>query len=122
MVDAKLKTDERLADAKFEADKYDRFRSAFREDATFDLLKEALDYLEKALTESNAQAQSSHIYHVEAMQEISRFSATLERHTDLIRILTQEVSVLSDKVDRMRTRSDVGTDTKYLRNPDEPGC
>ncbi len=97
LVDAKLKTDERVADAKLKAAQYEQMRTDFSHDTVLELLKEALEYLEKALTESNTQAQANHVYYVEVLQEFTKFSAILDRHSDLIRILTQEISVLSDQ-------------------------
>lgn len=94
LVDAKLKT----LDAQLKAEDYNRVRFAFREDKTFEMLEDTLEHWKVAHTEERQEAIAAQKQQTALITEIGRLAANVNRQTDMIRILVQQVSVFNDRI------------------------
>lgn len=101
----------RILDAKISGDEYERARAAFREDATFDLLKDTLEHWKKSHEEERAETAEARKYQIELMQSINKMTNSLDNHTDVIRLLVQQVAVFDDSLKTTATENAAKTRT-----------
>ncbi len=109
-VDAKIKADERLVNAKITADEYERVRMAFREDKTFEMLEDTLAHWKTSHDEEREEAIEARGQQTELIQSINKIATNVDRQTDIIRILVQQVSVFDDRLRTIEGKIGIATD------------
>ncbi len=97
-VDAKIKANERLIESKLKAEEYERVRMAFREDKTFEMLEDTLAHWKASHDEERQEASDARSQQTELIQPINKIAANVDRQTDIIRILVQQVTVFDDRL------------------------
>ncbi len=101
----------RFVDAKIKADEYERARAAFREDKTFEMLEDTLEHWKTSHTEDRQDALNSRNLQNDLITAISKMAANIDRQTDTIRILTQQVSLFNDRLQDIEDKIEVGNET-----------
>lgn len=94
----------RFVDAKIKADEYERARAAFREDKTFEMLEDTLEHWKSAHSEDRQDAIASHKLLTELIATIGQMAANVDRQTDTIRILTQQISLSNDRLQNIEEK------------------
>jgi chromosome segregation ATPase len=88
----------RFVDAKIKADEYERARSAFREDKTFEMLEDTLEHWKTSHGEDRRDALATQKLQTDLIATISQLAANIDRQTDTIRILTQQINIFNDRL------------------------
>ena len=91
MIETRLAERETKIREAAEAKAYERTRSAFREDKTFDMLDETLKWL-KGQTE--AQLEQNRIF----ADSIARLAKNIQQNTDITRLLAQQSAQVEDRL------------------------
>jgi hypothetical protein len=105
----------RFVDAKIKGDEYERARAAFREDKTFEMLEDTLEHWKTAHSEDRQDAIASRKILTELITTISQMAANVDRQTDTIRILTQQISLSNERL------VDIENKIKISSNNDKAG-
>lgn len=107
----------RFVEAKLKADEYERLRSAFREDKTFDMLTETLEYLKEIHEAEREEMREGRAQQAELIKSINRIAANVDQHTGIIRLLVQQVTVFDDQLREIKTAvTHQAANTRPLRN------
>lgn len=100
----------RFVDAKIKADEYERARAAFREDKTFEMLEDTLEHWKVAHGEDRQDALNSRNLQNDLIAAISKMTANIDRQTDTIRILTQQINLQNDRLQDIEAKVGVNED------------
>lgn len=110
MVDAKIDTDTLVTRSKIEAESYERARETFKQDTTFELLKETLNYLLKELEADREEAKESRKQQSELIHAIERVARNVDQNTQILRMVVQTLSVHGDRLEKMERKLSMGGD------------
>lgn len=94
IVDAKLKSQE----AELKAREYDRARRTFYDDASLDMLRDTLEHWKFSHTEERKEALESKKQQTDLIVQIGRLANKVSQQTDMMRILVQQVTVVTDRI------------------------
>lgn len=92
---------------------YERNRTAFREDLTFDMLKDMLEWLKNEHERDRHEAQEDRAVQRKIIEAVNNLAAHLGRNTDVSRILAQNEARAADELGDLK-REVAGIKTQWL--------
>lgn len=101
----------RLVDAKLQAEEYERVRMAFREDKTFEMLEDTLEHWKSSHAEERKETIATWNLQTELIQSINNIAASVDKQTNTIRILVQQVAGFDERLSNIETRIGSKDDT-----------
>lgn len=101
IVDARIAEQSSRTNAEIEAASYERARETFRQDTTFELLKETLAYLLKELESDREEAKEARDQQAELIKAINRVAANVDQFTQVQRLIVQNLTKFDDRLERI---------------------
>ena len=101
IVDSKINNASLVTKSKMEAEAYSRARETFKQDTTFELLKETLAYLLKELEADREEAKESRKQQAELIQSINRIALNVDQNTQVQRMVVQTLSKFDDRLEHV---------------------